>query len=121
MIRLRLLVRVLVGCLSLLLLCIFISIRFGFGMTLGYLTCSFRVGDDGGDARAGQFRPLAGANPAIGAVGELEKVEEHRVELLVTDEGRNEQIKGAVLALKEVRSWGPRFLMGELGCEVYGD
>ena len=50
----------------------------------------------------GQFRPTEGANPAIGKVGELEFVDEHRVELLVTDEGKNEQIKGAVKILKEV-------------------
>lgn len=31
----------------------------------------------------GQFRPLAGANPAIGSVGALEYVDEYRVELMV--------------------------------------
>ena len=53
---------------------------------------------------AGQFRPMAGANPAIGSVGTLERVEEHRVEVLVVDEsgGKNEQIKGAVAELKKV-------------------
>jgi len=29
----------------------------------------------------GQFRPLAGANPAIGEVGALTKLDEHRVEV----------------------------------------
>lgn len=29
----------------------------------------------------GQFRPLSGADPTIGSVGELEKVEENRVEI----------------------------------------
>ncbi|MGD8214009.1 hypothetical protein [Aestuariimicrobium sp. Y1814] len=32
-------------------------------------------------AGTGQFRPLAGANPTIGGVGELEQVNENRVEL----------------------------------------
>lgn len=30
----------------------------------------------------GQFRPGAGANPAIGAVGDLERLPEHRVEVM---------------------------------------
>jgi len=30
----------------------------------------------------GQFRPVAGANPAIGRLGELEQVEEWRVEMI---------------------------------------
>lgn len=31
----------------------------------------------------GQFRPLAGANPTLGRAGELERVAEHRVEMVV--------------------------------------
>ncbi len=51
----------------------------------------------------GQFKPTDGANPAIGAVGTLEQVEEHRVEVLVKDEGKHEEIRGAVEELKKAR------------------
>lgn len=34
----------------------------------------------------GQFRPLAGANPHIGTVGDIEQVDEWRVEMVVADE-----------------------------------
>lgn len=34
----------------------------------------------------GQFRPLTGANPFLGAVGEVERVAEYKVELVVADE-----------------------------------
>jgi dinuclear metal center YbgI/SA1388 family protein len=43
-------------------------------------------------AGEGRFRPLAGANPAIGRVGDLETVEEVRVEVLV-----DRAIRGRVL------------------------
>ncbi|RMD42748.1 hypothetical protein DV735_g2346, partial [Chaetothyriales sp. CBS 134920] len=46
----------------------------------------------------GQFRPLQGANPHIGTVGELEKVEEDKVEVAVF--GRD-VVTAAVKALKE--------------------
>ncbi len=41
----------------------------------------------------GQFRPLAGANPTIGDVGQVELVRENRVELTFPRE-----LRGAVLA-----------------------
>lgn len=44
----------------------------------------------------GQFRPMEGAHPHIGAVGSLERVEELKVEL-VCDEAH---IHGAIAALK---------------------
>jgi hypothetical protein len=34
----------------------------------------------------GQFRPLTGANPTIGNVGQLEHVPEWRVEMICTDD-----------------------------------
>lgn len=43
----------------------------------------------------GQFRPLTGANPAIGSVGELERVSEWRVEMLCDDAS----VKPAIAAL----------------------
>lgn len=45
----------------------------------------------------GQFRPLSGSNPFLGAAGELEYVEEYRVEMVCADE----LIQGAVRALVE--------------------
>lgn len=45
----------------------------------------------------GQFRPLEGSNPFLGQAGEVEKVEEYRVELVC----RDELIQAAVQALKE--------------------
>tara|TARA_R110000751_G_scaffold59081_4_gene124282 strand:+ start:2472 stop:2783 length:312 start_codon:yes stop_codon:yes gene_type:complete len=44
----------------------------------------------------GQFRPMEGAHPHIGSVGNLEKVEELKVEMLC-DEAH---IHGAIAALK---------------------
>lgn len=51
----------------------------------------------------GQFRPGPGANPVIGTRGELEFVEEDRVEVVVNDVGGSEEIKGAIRELKNVR------------------
>jgi len=53
----------------------------------------------------GQFRPGVEANPAIGARGELEYVEEHRVEVVVNDKGLNDEIKNAVAELKKVHPY----------------
>lgn len=49
----------------------------------------------------GQFRPLAGASPAIGTVGALEHVHEWRVELVV-DEARAAAV---VRALQEAHPY----------------
>ena len=49
----------------------------GAGEIGAYRECSFRTGG------AGTFRPLEGANPAIGKVGKLEEAAEERLELLV--------------------------------------
>ncbi|KAJ9651841.1 hypothetical protein H2198_008906 [Neophaeococcomyces mojaviensis] len=50
----------------------------------------------------GSFRPLENANPAIGKVGDLEKVEENKVEVLCI--GR-ECMLDAVKALKEAHPY----------------
>ena len=47
----------------------------GAGAVGEYRECAFVT------RGTGQFRPLEGANPTIGAVGELEKVAENRVEV----------------------------------------
>ena len=49
----------------------------GAGALGNYEACSFRSAGTGG------FRPLEGANPAVGAVGAREEVREERVEVLV--------------------------------------
>ena len=53
--------------------------------------------------RAGQFKPGPSAQPTIGSVGQLEYVEEDKVELVVNDQGANEEIKNAIVELKSVR------------------
>ena len=50
----------------------------------------------------GQFRPGPEAHPVIGKPGELEFVEENRVEVVVNDKGGNEEIKSAIAELKAV-------------------
>jgi len=45
----------------------------------------------------GQFRPLTGSNPFIGAQNTLEKVEEVKIEMICEDE----KIKDVLKALKE--------------------
>ncbi|WP_404388052.1 hypothetical protein [Humibacillus xanthopallidus] len=49
----------------------------GAGAVGDYRDCAFVA------LGTGQFRPVAGARPAIGTVGDLEKVAEHRVELVL--------------------------------------
>jgi hypothetical protein len=49
----------------------------------------------------GQFRPLAGANPFIGAPGQLETLPEYKVEMVVGDA----QLEAAVRALIEAHPY----------------
>ncbi|KAE9407378.1 hypothetical protein BT96DRAFT_874692 [Gymnopus androsaceus JB14] len=53
----------------------------------------------------GQFKPTAEARPSIGAPGQLEFVEEDRVELLVIDQGEKVQLRSAVEELKKVHPY----------------
>ncbi|THH19700.1 hypothetical protein EW146_g1542 [Bondarzewia mesenterica] len=54
----------------------------------------------------GQFKPAAGANPTIGSVGNLEFVEEDRVELVVNDKGEEHlELKNAIKELKSVHPY----------------
>jgi hypothetical protein len=62
----------------------------GAGRIGNYEACCFQT------RGTGQFRPLAGADPHIGQVGELEHVEELKVELVCEDS----LIHAAVAALK---------------------
>jgi hypothetical protein len=49
----------------------------GAGAVGDYRECAFTA------RGTGQFRPVAGANPVIGAVGDLERVAEDRVEVML--------------------------------------
>ncbi|OLO03116.1 YqfO family protein [Salinicola socius] len=61
----------------------------GAGRIGDYEACCFQLRGQG------QFRPLAGAQPHIGAAGRLESVEEYRVELVCADD----RIRAAIAAL----------------------
>jgi len=61
----------------------------GAGRIGDYEACCFQIRGEG------QFRPLSGARPHIGAVGALETVEEYRVELVCEDH----TIRAAITAL----------------------
>jgi hypothetical protein len=67
----------------------------GVGRFNGYDRCSFET------LGVGQFRPLDGSSPFIGSVGEVELVEEYRVEMICSDE----LIVKAVNALLEVHPY----------------
>ncbi|SEL84606.1 NGG1p interacting factor NIF3 [Halomonas daqiaonensis] len=62
----------------------------GAGRIGDYEACCFQT------PGTGQFRPLEGADPHIGQVGDLEQVEELKVELACADE----LIQPAIAALK---------------------
>jgi len=67
----------------------------GAGRLGDYEACCFQTRGQG------QFRPLQGAQPHIGAVGELETVEEYRVELVCEDH----RIRAAITALIEAHPY----------------
>ena len=67
----------------------------GAGRICDYEHCCWQV------AGQGQFRPVEGADPFVGAVGELEKVAEYRVELVCEDE----LVRAAVAALKKAHPY----------------
>jgi hypothetical protein len=67
----------------------------GAGRYAHYDSCSFEV------EGTGQFRPLEGADPYLGVVGEVERVREFKVEMICTDD----LIEKAVATLKEVHPY----------------
>jgi hypothetical protein len=64
----------------------------GAGGIGNYEKCAWQV------KGIGQFKPVEGANPTIGGVGELEKLEEWRVEVIVPQENARKVIKALVEA-----------------------
>lgn len=67
----------------------------GAGRIGDYEACCFQT------SGTGQFRPLDGATPHIGRVGELERVEELKVELVCEDA----LIRKAVAALRQAHPY----------------
>ncbi|KAF5365961.1 hypothetical protein D9758_006639 [Tetrapyrgos nigripes] len=53
----------------------------------------------------GQFLPTDSANPTIGGKGQLEFVEEDRVEMVVNDKGKKEELRKAIEELKKVHPY----------------
>lgn len=67
----------------------------GAGRVGAYDSCAWQV------LGQGQFRPLAGSDPFIGAQGQLETVPEYKVELVCADE----LIAAAVAGLKRAHPY----------------
>ncbi|MEQ5801544.1 YqfO family protein [Halomonas sp. H10-9-1] len=67
----------------------------GAGRIGDYEACCFQT------RGTGQFRPLEGADPHIGRVGDLERVEEFKVELVCEDA----LIREAIAALKRAHPY----------------
>src|SRR5690554_2352844 len=64
----------------------------GAGKLGDYEWCSFET------PGTGQFRPIGNANPHLGKVGELERVEELKVEVLCLEENVKEATKAMLAA-----------------------
>ena len=64
----------------------------GAGKLGNYERCSFET------SGIGQFKPLSGANPHLGEVGELERVEEMKVEILCQEENIRQAIRAMLAA-----------------------
>jgi hypothetical protein len=67
----------------------------GAGRIGNYDNCSFEF------LGVGQFLSLSGSKPFLGKVGELERVTEYKVEMIVSEDN----IKAAVKALKEAHPY----------------
>jgi hypothetical protein len=78
----------------------------GAGRVGAYDSCSWQV------LGQGQFRPLDGSQPFIGQTGQIEQVEEWKVEFVVADE----LIREAVAALKSSHPYEtPAYEVWKLG------
>lgn len=67
----------------------------GAGKIGNYTHCMFTI------KGTGQFKPGEAANPTIGKVGKLEKVEEERIETVCAEE----KLKDVLKAIKEVHPY----------------
>ena len=75
----------------------------GVGRFENYEECSWEV------LGQGQFKPVGNANPAIGELEKLEKLQEYKVEMICSDDLIHEAVK----TLKEVHPYE------EVAYEVY--
>jgi len=64
--------------------------RAGAGWIGNYSDCSFMT------AGTGTFRPLEGTNPYIGTTGNLEKVDEYRIETVVSQRNLKKVIEAMI-------------------------
>ena len=77
----------------------------GAGRIGNYDSCCWQT--DG----VGQFRPLSGSNPAIGSIGEVERVSEVKIELVCEDD----LVEVAVRAMRDAHPYEePAFDVWEL-------
>jgi hypothetical protein len=67
----------------------------GVGKYENYEHCSFET------LGSGQFKPIEGADPYIGKVGEVESVEEYKVEMICSEE----LIHNAIKTLKKAHPY----------------
>jgi len=67
----------------------------GVGKYENYECCSFET------LGVGQFKPIKSANPHIGTLEKIEKVQEYKVEMICSDE----LIKEAITILKEAHPY----------------
>ena len=67
----------------------------GVGKIGNYESCSWET------LGQGQFKPIADANPTIGRLGELEVLDEYKIELICKDE----LIQKAIRVLKDVHPY----------------
>lgn len=67
----------------------------GVGRYENYECCSFET------LGVGQFKPLQGANPHIGEIDNIERVEEYKIEMICSDN----LIKEAIKVLKETHPY----------------
>lgn len=70
----------------------------GAGKLGNYDSCSFS------SRGTGRFRPLKGAKPAIGEIGNIEEVEEERIEVMVECDGVAE-LKRIIAALRKAHPY----------------
>ena len=67
----------------------------GAGKIGNYDSCSFS------SKGTGRYRPLEGADPTIGSVGELQEVPEERIEMMATEEA----IHDVIASIKEAHPY----------------
>ena len=67
----------------------------GAGRVGAYDRCCFQV------AGVGQFRPLPGSRPFLGEAGEVSRIEEYRVEMVMSDD----VVAAVVAALKRAHPY----------------